>query len=616
MNKILFFLAFFTFSMNAQLPSYLPTNGLVAYYPFNGNANDVSSNSNNGTNNGATLTTDRFGNANSAFSFNGINNYISTNTSSIPFPNGITFCAWIKPTTYKNASIVDKMLNIGNGFRINTRENSISPGINPKKIWSQSSYYGYTGANNNSVSTTDQQLNNWQFVVGTFGNDGVLRLYYNGILENQITTSYSQLNNSPILIGRGSTSSTYENFQGLIDDIGVWNRALTSQEVQNLFVGEQTLSPFCSNDEFLQVPSMNINSNDAVVFNNEIYTLDLWITPKKLSKYNPVTGIVSVVSSPTLPTLGETSLVALNNKFYSFGGWTGSAASNKAYEYNTITDTWTILPNLPSNITQASAVALNGFIYITGATLGTTRQYVYKFNPIDNTYVELALPSVQRLNSKLLVHNNNIYCLGGHIGSPSPRAVNNFDVYNSMSNTWSPMPNLPVGLTKIAATIKNNYLYSFGGSTFNGAFSLQYGYMAFDFVNNNWIISSESLPFNNDQIAAVPINDEIYIVSAVNSYKYFCNNSLNLNIFNNSVSFEVYPNPASEFITIDCGNTINFRNSYFQLINTLGQVVISQNINSQLHNLKLTHLMSKGLYFIKLFNSENELLGTKKIIIK
>ena len=76
MKKLLFVLLILIVATSyAQVPSYVPTNGLVAYYPFNGNANDVSGNGNNGTVNGATLTTDRFGNANSAFSFN--NNNIS-----------------------------------------------------------------------------------------------------------------------------------------------------------------------------------------------------------------------------------------------------------------------------------------------------------------------------------------------------------------------------------------------------------------------------------------------------------------------------------------------------------------------------------------------------------
>ena len=59
-----------SFCMHAQnVPSYVPTNGLVGWWPFNGNANDESGNGNDGTNNGATLTTDRFGNANSAYDF-------------------------------------------------------------------------------------------------------------------------------------------------------------------------------------------------------------------------------------------------------------------------------------------------------------------------------------------------------------------------------------------------------------------------------------------------------------------------------------------------------------------------------------------------------------------
>ena len=54
----------------------IPTNGLVAWYPFNGNANDSSGNGNNGTVHNATLSADRFNNPNSAYSFNGSSSYI------------------------------------------------------------------------------------------------------------------------------------------------------------------------------------------------------------------------------------------------------------------------------------------------------------------------------------------------------------------------------------------------------------------------------------------------------------------------------------------------------------------------------------------------------------
>ena len=77
MKKLLFVLLVLSvFAVNAQVPSYVPTNGLVGYWPFNGNANDASGNGNNGVVNGATLTSDRTGNANAAYNFNGSSSLI------------------------------------------------------------------------------------------------------------------------------------------------------------------------------------------------------------------------------------------------------------------------------------------------------------------------------------------------------------------------------------------------------------------------------------------------------------------------------------------------------------------------------------------------------------
>ncbi|MBI4647080.1 MAG: hypothetical protein HY738_10945 [Bacteroidia bacterium] len=75
--------------------------GLVAKYYFNGNADDESGNGNNGTVNGATLSTDRFGNINSTYSFDGIDDYIVVpHSSSLDLTTAITRCAWIRPTAF------------------------------------------------------------------------------------------------------------------------------------------------------------------------------------------------------------------------------------------------------------------------------------------------------------------------------------------------------------------------------------------------------------------------------------------------------------------------------------------------------------------------------------
>ena len=77
----------------SQIPNYVPSNGLVGYWPFTRNANDLSGNNNNGTVNGATLTTDRFGNVNQAYSFDGSSNRIQINPNN-PFQNNTSISVW------------------------------------------------------------------------------------------------------------------------------------------------------------------------------------------------------------------------------------------------------------------------------------------------------------------------------------------------------------------------------------------------------------------------------------------------------------------------------------------------------------------------------------------
>jgi len=100
-----------TSSLVAQIPSYVPTNGLVGYWPFNGNANDESGNGNHGTVNGATLTTDRNGNANSAFSFDGVDDWILAN--SILLSNDFTINFLINASNTINLEASSTQTNSG-----------------------------------------------------------------------------------------------------------------------------------------------------------------------------------------------------------------------------------------------------------------------------------------------------------------------------------------------------------------------------------------------------------------------------------------------------------------------------------------------------------------------
>jgi len=107
MKKFIVFAIFFAiFCLVASNAHADLTDGLVAYYPFNGNANDESGNGNNGTVYGATLSNDRFGNIDSAYSFDGVDDYIDImNSDELNFGEGdFTISSWLKYPSQEGGS--------------------------------------------------------------------------------------------------------------------------------------------------------------------------------------------------------------------------------------------------------------------------------------------------------------------------------------------------------------------------------------------------------------------------------------------------------------------------------------------------------------------------------
>jgi hypothetical protein len=212
------------------------TTGLVAFYPFNGNANDESGNGANGTVNGAVLASDRFGNANKAYSFNG-NAFISSTPTALPVNNSArSFTAFIfyqQPQTYNDWSCI---LSYGGGNVGNI--NDIFIGLSKAdQVYFNAGEFGNTSTPSNSYSST------WTHIAVTY--DGInlnnVKIYINGIEQSanffnnrNLTTLTTQ--NSLFLIGRSNPfySSKLFYFNGRLDDIRVYNRALKKEEIEHL----------------------------------------------------------------------------------------------------------------------------------------------------------------------------------------------------------------------------------------------------------------------------------------------------------------------------------------------------------------------------------------------
>jgi alpha-tubulin suppressor-like RCC1 family protein/Leucine-rich repeat (LRR) protein len=218
-------------------PAYVPTNGLLAYYPFNGNANDTSGNGYNGVVTGATLTIDRMGNANKAYSFDGLSSYIDAAIATIPQNNTPrTISGWFKTNTPNyNETSNTCIFNYGN----------LSPAQRFSLCIYSKGYLNFiTGSDfsNNDFGAQNNYLdNNWYFFTITY--DGTkASLFVNGNYVNGGNTTLNTINKT-FRIGKRITGDAYnEYFKGTIDDIGIWNRVLTQQEILGLYNSGQTVS--------------------------------------------------------------------------------------------------------------------------------------------------------------------------------------------------------------------------------------------------------------------------------------------------------------------------------------------------------------------------------------
>jgi hypothetical protein len=217
------------------LPSNLQQ-GLVGYWPFCGNANDESGNGNDGTVNGATLTEDRFGNAESAYSFDGVDDFIIAENLNL---NGsFTASCFINYSNYTSyngqigGAIISNYSNplTPNGWEIVSAAGTANLGVGN----------GEFGVNSNQ----NLPLNEWHhFVVVCDAIDSTTTLFLDGnSLESSqvyVTVDPSQafFNDTDLQIVFGARANTPQGvfFNGSIDDIGIWNRALTTEEVRELY---------------------------------------------------------------------------------------------------------------------------------------------------------------------------------------------------------------------------------------------------------------------------------------------------------------------------------------------------------------------------------------------
>jgi hypothetical protein len=301
--------AIFRFTeFSAQVPTYVPTSSLVSWYGFNGNASDAGPAVNNCTVHSATLTTDRFNAANKAYSFDGIDNYLSSGTVTAYNSDNFSISFWVNR-------------NSDPGTR-----NLVSCGGNSSNLWGaiggQSALTLRVGdmCLGSGVTLLYNTSGPWHMI--TYTQSGTVQTIYHdavnqGTVSNSLMSSVT-CDHDSLYIGV-AWAGFAQYFDGKLDDIGIWNRVLNDCEVEKLYfaginpiIATTSTTMICSG----QSSTLTANGGTTYVWNPGNLTGSVVaVTPTLTTTYTCVgASTISNCSYTTLLTQNVTTCTAIENK--------------------------------------------------------------------------------------------------------------------------------------------------------------------------------------------------------------------------------------------------------------------------------------------------------------
>ena len=527
--------------------------GLVAYYPFDGNASDMSGNGNHGTNNGALPGMDRHGVLQKAYSFDGQNDYVTIQNWQVSgLDDDYSLSIWFRwngPNAYEwQYLLVQGWVSIDGAapFRLQQKNDKL--------------YFYAEDSGQGSLFTV--QTDKWYHLTCVHTGSSKSMYVDGNLIHSESSNGIpSQIGSIPVNIGGISHFPTSYPWNGSLDQVRIYNRALSASEVEALYRLESdlpsgsvttgkldpSLGKFLDGNATIEqaLPAGSViavkpgdpapagytlfqrNEYNATLTWEEkapvsvgrwvfdgMVTLDgkIYVIGGSsqngqtghniLERYTPGTNQWDTLNPMTALRKGIASTV-LNGKIWAIGGSSASILSSVEI-YDPQTNSWSPGPALPIPIKNASAETIDGKIYLIGGHDGTQPlNKVIVHDPATNGWIEKASMSAGRHLFQTTTVDGKILAVGG-AGNR-----NDVETYDPVANQWTSMPNLNVGRISPSTWSVRGITYVAGG--YNGGSWLN-SVERFDSALNAWATGG-NLPEAKEGAGSIVLGEKVYLAS-------------------------------------------------------------------------------------------------------
>ncbi len=344
MKKIIFLLACLTMCNSFFCYSQL-TNGLVGYWKLDEVSGSVLDASGSNAGNSIGAIANQSGKLSTAYTFDGINDYINIPNSTLLNIQGstITLSAWVRPMENKVQMIVNKICAVGTHvspyFQYNLQLFYDGSKLYPRMYLSINGTPYFVASQTNVLS-----LGKWWFITGTY-DGSTMRLYING--AQVATTSVSgsiKPYSTPVYIGINGVLG--EAFKGTVDEVGIWNRALSPSDILDLYnSGNGKTHPFNST-----IPSAPSGLTALATSCSEVSLS--WTdnssneTGFKIERKTGAAGTYAEITTTTAASYSNTGLAANALYYYRVRSYNGAGNSAYTSEVNISTGTCSPTQNI------------------------------------------------------------------------------------------------------------------------------------------------------------------------------------------------------------------------------------------------------------------------------